>query len=150
MHNQSTNPNTEIFNTASPEETIALGKDFASKLTRGDCVSLRGDLGAGKTVLVRGIAAGAGLEDTKMVSSPTYVLVHEYPAPTTLYHLDLYRMGNASAELDDLGFDEMLADGIVLIEWANRAENALPPKRWDIQIEHISDHERKFTISKLG
>ena len=100
----------EVFDTDGVAGTEALGRQIAQRLGKGDCVALRGELGAGKTALVRGLAGGMGLADTRLVSSPTYVLVQEYPADVTVYHLDLYRMSSAALELGELGLEEMLDD----------------------------------------
>ena len=140
----------EVFTTSSPGGTAELGRTLAARLRAGDCVALTGDLGAGKTALVRGIACGLGLADDRMVSSPTYVLVQEYPAAVPVYHLDLYRMTSPEAEIGQLGLEEMLADGVVLIEWAERAEAALPRPRWRIGIEITSRRTRRFTLRRVG
>jgi tRNA threonylcarbamoyladenosine biosynthesis protein TsaE len=142
--------NTESFTTASAAGTVALGRRIAERLRAGDCVALIGPLGAGKTALVRGIAMGLGLGDRRMVSSPTYVLVQEYPARVPIYHVDLYRMASPLAELADLGIDEMLADGVVLIEWADRAGGALPTPRWEIEVEITSRRGRRFALRLIG
>jgi len=139
----------ETFTTSSPAATNELGKRLAGRLRVGDCVSLTGDLGAGKTALVRGIAAGLGLADPRMVSSPSYVLVQEYPAAVPVYHLDLYRMTSPEAELGELALEEMLADGVVLIEWAERAREALPRPRWEIGIAITSPRGRRFTVRRV-
>jgi tRNA threonylcarbamoyladenosine biosynthesis protein TsaE len=139
----------ETFTTSSPAATNELGKRLAARLRAGDCVAMTGGLGAGKTALVRGIAVGLGLADQRMVSSPTYVLVQEYPAAVTVYHLDLYRMTSPEAELGELALEEMLADGVVLIEWAERAKAALPRPRWEIGIAITSQRGRRFTLSRV-
>ncbi len=139
----------ETFTTSSPAATNELGKRLAARLQAGDCVALTGGLGAGKTALVRGIADGLGLADLRMVSSPTYVLVQEYPATVPVYHLDLYRMAAPEAELDELALEEMLADGVVLIEWAERAMAALPRPRWEIDITITSQRSRRFTVRRV-
>ena len=138
----------EIFETNSVAGTLSLGKKLASRLQRGDCVSLVGPLGAGKTVLVRGIAAGLGVTDKRLVSSPTFVLVQEYPARIPLFHLDLYRLCDAPAELADLGVDEMLQQGVVLIEWADKAPTALPRNRYQVEIQITGQKSRRFTLKK--
>jgi len=138
----------DVFETTSVEETLALGRRLAGRLGVGDCVALVGDLGAGKTVLVRGIAEGLGLADERLVSSPSYVLVQEYPASVPVYHLDLYRMHDVAGELAQLGLDEMLADGVVLIEWANRAGRALPRDHWQLHITITGRLNRHFTLSR--
>ena len=136
----------ERFETRSERGTIALGKRLAARLGVGHCVALIGSLGAGKTALVRGIAGGLGLADEKLVSSPTYVLVHEYPCRIPVFHLDLYRMVHADAELLDLGLDEMLETGVVLIEWADRTDHVLPDDHTEIRIEITSPTHREFTL----
>lgn len=136
----------EHFETRSERGTIALGRRLAQRLGVGHCVALVGSLGAGKTALVRGMAAGLGLADEKLVSSPTYVLVHEYPCRIPLFHLDLYRMVDADAELLDLGLDEMLETGVALIEWADRTEHVLPPGHTEIRIDITSRTHREFTL----
>ncbi|MBT3201848.1 MAG: tRNA (adenosine(37)-N6)-threonylcarbamoyltransferase complex ATPase subunit type 1 TsaE [Phycisphaerales bacterium] len=140
----------ETHQTNSPEETFDFGRDFAKRLTTGDCVALIGGLGAGKTALTRGLAAGLGLDDTRLVSSPTYVLVQEYIGTTPIFHLDLYRMTDPHAELADLGLEEMLEEGVTLIEWADRATDALPRKRWEITIEITAESSRTFHVTHLG
>ena len=137
---------TEVFQTKSPAGTRALGRRLARRLAAGDCVSLTGELGAGKTVLVRGIASGLGLADERLVSSPTFVLVREYAARVPVYHVDLYRLARPQLELGDLGLEEMLADGVVLIEWGDRAAGALPKPHWRIDIEITGRTHRKFTL----
>lgn len=139
----------ETFTTRSPEETVELGKQLANRLGPGDVVTLDGLLGAGKTVLTRGIALGLGLTDDRLVSSPTYVLVHEYPAPVPVYHLDLYRMDSPADELDELGLDEMLETGVAVIEWASRAAEHLPRPRWTVEIEHVDSETRRFSLSRV-
>ena len=140
----------ETRETNSPDETLAFGRDLARRLGAGDCVAMAGNLGAGKTVLVRGIAEGLGLDDTRLVSSPTYVLVQEYMASVPIFHLDLYRMSDPQAELADLGLEEMLEEGVALIEWADRATTALPRNRWEIAIEITAESSRRFTITRIG
>ncbi|MCK4602175.1 MAG: tRNA (adenosine(37)-N6)-threonylcarbamoyltransferase complex ATPase subunit type 1 TsaE [Phycisphaerae bacterium] len=136
----------EVFETRSAAGTISLGRRLARRLKRGDCVAMQGQLGSGKTVLVRGIAEGLGVAEKRLVSSPTFVLVHEYAASVPVYHVDLYRLTAPAAELADLGLDEMLADGVVLIEWANRAAGALPQPHWRVDIDITGRRTRRFTI----
>jgi tRNA threonylcarbamoyladenosine biosynthesis protein TsaE len=140
----------EVIETTSLEETYAFGRRFAQRLKVGDCVALIGDLGAGKTALARGIAMGLGLADQRMVSSPTFVLVQEYPTQPKLFHIDLYRLRQPAIELADLGLDEMLAEGVILIEWADRAEDALPKNRWEVQIKSIGAKSRAFGVQQMG
>jgi tRNA threonylcarbamoyl adenosine modification protein YjeE len=138
----------EVIETTSLEETYAFGRRFAQRLKVGDCVALVGDLGAGKTALARGIAMGLGLADQRMVSSPTFVLVQEYPTQPKLFHIDLYRLRQPQIELADLGLDEMLEDGIVLIEWADRAEDTLPKGHWVIEIQAVGLSDRIVSIGR--
>ena len=139
----------EVHETANVRDTLALGRTLAERLGPGDCVALTGPLGAGKTALVRGIAGGLGA-DERLVSSPTFVLAQEYPADVPVYHLDLYRLTRPAAELAELGLDEMLADGVVLIEWADRAGGALPRPRWEIDIEIAGRRRRRFTLGHVA
>ncbi|MFA6133348.1 MAG: tRNA (adenosine(37)-N6)-threonylcarbamoyltransferase complex ATPase subunit type 1 TsaE [Phycisphaerae bacterium] len=139
----------EEFRTNSPQATQELGRTLAGRFARGDCIALVGQLGAGKTVLVRGIAAGLGLADEHLVSSPTFVLVQEYPATVPLYHIDLYRLGDAAAELGGLGIDEMLTEGVVLIEWADRAGSRLPRPHWRIEIAIAGRRSRRLTVGRI-
>ncbi len=139
----------ETFETDSVEGTVELGKALAQRLEVGDCVALIGPLGAGKTVLIRGIALGLGLPDERLVSSPTFVLVREYPGRVPIYHADLYRLAFPEAELGELGVDEMLTDGVILIEWADRARAALPRPRWEIEISSIGPEARRFSVDRV-
>lgn len=139
---------TEVFESRSVEATLSLGRRLAEQLAAGDCIALRGQLGAGKTVLVRGIVEGLGISDSRVVSSPTFVLVHEYPCRVPVYHLDLYRLTAPDAELAELGLSEMLEDGVVLIEWADKADKALPHRLWRIDIEITGLHARRFRIKR--
>ncbi|MFP4104888.1 MAG: tRNA (adenosine(37)-N6)-threonylcarbamoyltransferase complex ATPase subunit type 1 TsaE [Phycisphaerae bacterium] len=139
----------EVFNSNSVERTYEIGREIAGKLDLGDCVALVGDLGAGKTTITKGLAEGLGLDDSRMVSSPTFVLVQEYPGKVPLYHIDLYRLTAPAEELLDLGFDEMLETGVVLIEWADRAESALPRPYWELRIEISGEHSRRFLLRQV-
>jgi len=109
---------TREFTTTSPQETIALGKELAASLAPPKLVLLRGDLGAGKTTLVKGIAEGFEAASQNDVTSPTFTLIHEYRGPSaTLYHIDLYRV-DTQRELETLGLDDLMDDrSLLLIEW---------------------------------
>ena len=139
----------ETVETRGVAETERLGARLAERLGRGDLVALIGELGAGKTALVRGLAAGVGA-DADLVSSPTYVLVQQYPGPTPLFHVDVYRLSEPAAELGELGIEEMLADGIVAIEWADRAGEALPRPYWRVEIEPTGESTRRFRVARVG
>lgn len=139
----------QIVITHSEEETEAEGFRLAQTLSAGDTVLLRGNLGAGKTVFSRGFARGLGI--TEPVSSPTYTIVQEYELPQSgrLYHLDLYRITDVNAALA-FGVDEFLDDprGIALVEWPDRINGILPEQAVCIEIEHLSDTERRITICR--
>ncbi|MFB3894119.1 MAG: tRNA (adenosine(37)-N6)-threonylcarbamoyltransferase complex ATPase subunit type 1 TsaE [Phycisphaerae bacterium] len=139
----------KTFETKSASGTVALGRRLAGRLKAGDCVALVGELGAGKTALVRGIALGMGLKHERLVSSPTFVLVQEYPCATPVYHVDLYRLRDAVHELAQLGLAEMLSRGVVLIEWADRAGRALPRPRWEVAISHTGRNSRRFDVRRV-
>jgi len=127
--------------TIDESQTHALGVVLGQSLCAGDVVELIGELGAGKTRLVRGIAQGAG-HDPDVVSSPTYVLFNEYRSPNTktILHIDAYRVASPD-ELDEAGYDHASKDAIVLIEWADRLTGALETGALRIEIEHTPDGE---------
>ena len=134
---------------ASQAHTISLGRLIGKLLTGGHVLALIGDLGAGKTTLVRGIAAGMGA-DPHGVSSPTFVLAHEYQGRLPLYHLDLYRLGGA-AEAEEIGFSEFFTEGSsVVIEWADRVTAMLPQDRLEIRLVHGQPSARRASLVALG
>jgi tRNA threonylcarbamoyladenosine biosynthesis protein TsaE len=130
--------------TTGEEETIAAGEALARTLAAGDVVLLHGQLGAGKTAFVRGIARGLGANADE-VSSPTFTLIQEYSGGRcTLFHVDLYRL--ESAEVDDLGLEELTAgDGVVAIEWADRWQRP-PDTAIDVTIQDNGDESRRIRI----
>ena len=138
-----------IVESASYEETIAVGKQIASRLNPGDIVALEGGLGAGKTALTAGIAAFFGF--TEGIASPTFTIINPYETPTlTLYHVDVYRLERAE-ELLDIGLDDMLYDGggITVIEWADKIKEFLPEDVIRIFIsrdDKKGENYRKLTI----
>ncbi len=113
----------ETFVTQSEQETFALAEKLARTLQPGTCVLLHGDLGAGKTAFVRGLASGLGI-DPGEVSSPTFVLVQHYRGRVPLTHVDLYRLDDAAA-VDDLGLEELAAGGVMAVEWAERLPRSI-------------------------
>ncbi len=126
-------------------ETIDLGAAFARVLRGGDVVALRGDLGAGKTRFVRGLAAGLGI-DPAGVSSPTFILVHEHPPGArglALVHVDAYRLAGPD-DLDTLDWDRLVASGdhVLVIEWAERLGDAIPAERFEVEIRHDGEQRR--------
>jgi tRNA threonylcarbamoyladenosine biosynthesis protein TsaE len=128
--------------TASPAETEALGAALAAALAPGDVVALYGDLGAGKTHLAKGVAAGLGL-DPDDVTSPTFTIAQEHDG---LLHVDLYRV-ELPEHLARLGLDEWLsADAVVLVEWPERAEAWLPPDSVRLRLTHLGGDRRRIEL----
>jgi tRNA threonylcarbamoyladenosine biosynthesis protein TsaE len=128
--------------TNNPAETEAAGENFGRGLRQGDLLLLNGDLGAGKTTFVRGVARGAG--STAHVSSPTFQLVRVYPGRVQLAHVDLYRV-EASTELGELGLEELLDQGAVIVEWGNRMEAQDAAL---ISIEHLGGDRRRLRLER--
>jgi tRNA threonylcarbamoyladenosine biosynthesis protein TsaE len=133
--------------TNSPEETIAFGRTLTELLAPPKLVLLRGELGAGKTTLVKGIAAGFQAAKEEDVTSPTFTLVHEYRGPrANLYHIDLYRI-DTPRELETLGLDDLSADdSILLIEWGEKFPRLARERDVEIVLERLGEHARKITI----
>lgn len=132
------------------DETIAIGSKLAKTLTKGDVVALMGELGSGKTVLTKGIAAGLGVKDVRYVNSPTFVIIKEYRGKLPLYHFDLYRLDHAGL-LDSLNCDEYFyGNGVCVIEWAERILHLLPKKRVEVRLSVVSDTERRIAIKNVG
>jgi len=130
--------------THSGTETEALGEELAGRLGAGDLVLLAGELGSGKTTFVRGLARGLGAQAT--VQSPTFTLVRVYPGRVQLAHVDLYRL-EQSAELRDLGLDELLEEGVVAVEWGDRLQASLDGGRViRIGFRHRVENERVITL----
>jgi tRNA threonylcarbamoyladenosine biosynthesis protein TsaE len=139
---------TREYNTNSAEETIALGRKLAPELAPPKLVLLRGDLGAGKTTMVKGIAEAFNAASQDDVTSPTFTLMHEYRGPeVSVYHVDLYRI-ETSRELDTLGLDELITDerNVVLIEWGEKFPKLVKERDVEIAIERTGPDNRKFTI----
>ena len=138
---------TRVFTTTSPQETIALGKELAASLAPPKLVLLRGDLGAGKTTLVKGIAEGFQAASQDDVTSPTFTLIHEYRGPSaTLYHIDLYRV-DTQRELETLGLDDLMDDrSVLLIEWGDKFERFERERDVEIALERISENERLIKL----
>lgn len=135
-----------MIETADEQATEQAGETLARTLKRGDVVLLYGELGAGKTAFVRGMARGLGA-NTEDVSSPTFTIIQEYAAPAaTLFHVDLYRL--EPAEIEDLGLDDMLdAGGIVAIEWAGRWPGR-PRQAIDVRIEPSGEGRRRIVVTR--
>ena len=135
---------TARYQTQSEDETQQVGRQLAAQLRAGDVLLLSGDLGAGKTTFVRGVAEGLGIEPDQ-VSSPTFTLVHEYAGGRLrLFHADLYRLERAATE--DVGLEEMgVADGVLAIEWPERLTHSLPGAT-RVDIELVDEVRRRITI----
>jgi tRNA threonylcarbamoyladenosine biosynthesis protein TsaE len=131
--------------THSEEETQAIARGLAAELAAGDVVLLSGDLGAGKTAFVRGLAEGLGI-DPDDVSSPTFALIHEYKGnPMTLYHADLYRL--TTAEAGEIGLEEMGGGGVLAIEWPDRLAHDMP-NAITIDMELAGETTRRIIVGR--
>jgi tRNA threonylcarbamoyladenosine biosynthesis protein TsaE len=129
----------------SPQATAELGERLASVARPGDVVCLWGELGAGKTVLAKGFGRGLGVAGT--ISSPTFILMAEYEGGLPLFHVDLYRLADASEALLGGLLDERQADGVTLVEWPDRLGAALPSDRLDIRIAGAGDEARSIELA---
>ena len=126
------------------EQTFEAGKTLAKKLSPGDVIAFHGDLGAGKTVFVRGLAEGLGLD--ARVTSPTFTIVNEYEGDIPLFHFDMYRL-SGSDELFEIGWEDYLSrGGICAVEWSEITEDAFPENTINIYIKKIDDNSREITI----
>jgi tRNA threonylcarbamoyladenosine biosynthesis protein TsaE len=139
---------TQEFITRSAEETIALGRSLAAILVPPKLVVLRGDLGAGKTTLVKGIAEAFQAASAEEVTSPTFTLVHEYHGPqVSLYHVDLYRV-DTSRQLETLGLDDLIADNsVLLIEWGEKFPHLRHDQDVEIALERLGEDGRKIQLT---
>jgi tRNA threonylcarbamoyladenosine biosynthesis protein TsaE len=137
------------FLSRSPEQTRRIGMRLGGLLQSGDLICLQGDLGAGKTTLVQGVAQGWGSLDA--VSSPTFILVNEYRRPDGghLFHMDAYRLesGPEAAELD---LDSMMVDGALIVEWPERVDSILPGHRLRIHLEYVAEEQRQMRFEAHG
>ena len=137
------------FFSRSPEQTRRLGMCLGALLQQGDLICLQGDLGAGKTTLVQGVAQGWGALDP--VSSPTFVLVNAYRRPDSkqLFHFDAYRV-DSLGEAEELDIDTLLSQGPLLVEWPERVEPVLPAERLWAWLEYESEEHRAMRFSACG
>jgi tRNA threonylcarbamoyladenosine biosynthesis protein TsaE len=135
------------FTTHSPEETIALGRELAALFAPPKVVILRGELGAGKTTLVKGIAEGFHAASQEGVTSPTFTLIHEYRGPeVNVYHIDLYRV-DTPRQLETLGLDDLIAENsIFLIEWGEKFERFARERDVEIVLERGGESERRVRV----
>ena len=130
---------------ASENETLELAKRLAESFQGQEVVFLTGELGAGKTVFAKGVASGLGLEDVNQVCSPSFTLVNIYQAKYPIYHIDLYRL-RKNSEIGDLGWEDYLDRGVIIVEWAEKLKMELDAIR--ISIEVLNDETRKITIKQ--
>ena len=136
--------NSQTFYSSSEQETEALGERFSRNLPGGTVVAMYGDLGAGKTAFVRGMARGMGL--SCRVSSPTFTIVNEYLGPRELIHFDMYRLSGAD-ELFEIGWEDYLSRGAVCaVEWSEKVREAFYGDEIRVTIEKLGDTQRKITI----
>jgi tRNA threonylcarbamoyladenosine biosynthesis protein TsaE len=144
------------FESASAAETIRIGHELAARLEPPKLLILRGNLGAGKTTLVKGIAEALGAADPNEVTSPTFTLIHEYEGtrmvdgrevPVYLYHLDLYRLEN-ERQVEQLGIDDLLEDdSILLVEWGEKFPSVARRANGEIRMESTGGDCRKITLT---
>ncbi|MBA4380911.1 MAG: tRNA (adenosine(37)-N6)-threonylcarbamoyltransferase complex ATPase subunit type 1 TsaE [Anaerolinea sp.] len=141
--------NTLEFFSRSPEQTRRVGMRLGGLLQVGDVICLQGELSAGKTTLVQGLAQGWGSLDA--VSSPTFVLVNVYRRPDTaqLFHLDAYRLESAP-EAEELDIDNLLAQGPLVVEWPERVEPVLPGERLWVKLEYVAEEHREMRFTTRG
>jgi tRNA threonylcarbamoyladenosine biosynthesis protein TsaE len=140
---------TRDFTSHSAGETVELGRQLATLLQDSHVVLLRGDLGAGKTTLVKGIAEGFGAAEADDVTSPTFTLIHEYHGPEKdVFHIDLYRL-EKPGELDSLGLDDLMHEprNLLLIEWGEKFPRILQQKDTEIVIRRVEHDERKVRLT---
>lgn len=137
------------YTTHSVEETLALAKRLGASLEGGRTVALIGELGAGKTTFVRGLAQGLGVDDPAAVKSPSYTLVISYPGRVPLYHIDAYFM-HTDEDLELCGVEDALETGhVVVIEWADRIQPLLPERIISVRLEAAGLDERMIRIDSL-
>jgi tRNA threonylcarbamoyladenosine biosynthesis protein TsaE len=137
--------------TKSPAATQALGRRLGSVLEAGSVIGLTGELGAGKTLLTRGLCEGLGVP-LRQVNSPTFVLVNEYRGRLPVFHLDVYRLAGP-ADVIDLGITDYFnraEEGVMIVEWAEKLPGVLPAERLDVRIERLSAKKRRFSFTADG
>ncbi|MDD5712367.1 MAG: tRNA (adenosine(37)-N6)-threonylcarbamoyltransferase complex ATPase subunit type 1 TsaE [Smithellaceae bacterium] len=131
----------------SPLQTEKFGEILGKHLGRGDVVALVGEMGAGKTCMTAGIARGLGVDAAYPITSPTFTLINEYPGRRRLIHMDTYRLATG-ADLDDTGFEEYLQrDGVLVIEWAEKVKDDLPPEAIWIELRIIDENTREIVVT---
>jgi len=136
-----------VLTSSGARETRLVGRRLGQVLSVGDVVALSGDLGAGKTCFVQGLAEGMGIEG--VVTSPTFILMREHSGTPALCHADAYRL-ESPWELEDLGLEDILARCVLAIEWAERVADALPEERVEVALTDDGDDRRRITLSASG
>lgn len=136
-----------VLESHSPDQTRALGERLGRSLAVGDVLLLSGELGAGKTLFVQGLARGLGFEGP--VSSKSFVIMGEYAGRQKLYHADLYRLDDP-AQVQDLALDEMTSDGVLAVEWPERAGDVLPDEGLHVRFEVTSEETRRLHVEPRG
>lgn len=144
MKNSYRQPEMKEFITQSEGETFRVAHELAAKFKGDEVVLLFGELGAGKTVFAKGIASGLGLKDHHHVCSPSFTLVNIYEAKFSIYHVDLYRLGK-TAEIQDLGWEDYIGQGVVVVEWAEKL--SFPLDAVQVHFEVLNENRRKLTIT---
>jgi len=140
----------QTITTRSGRQTSELGEKLGRLISQGITISLTGDLGAGKTTFVQGLAKGLGVPDSFYVTSPSYTIINEYPGRVDLCHMDLYRLGSRE-ELEYIGFDEIISqDKVIIIEWPGIIEQGLMSFNLDITIKVDEDFNRKISFITSG
>jgi tRNA threonylcarbamoyladenosine biosynthesis protein TsaE len=137
-----------VLRSGSPEATEAIGAALGAELAPGAVVALDGELGAGKTCLVRGIARGLGVAEP--VSSPSFTLMHEYAGRVAVHHFDAWMTAREAAFLEGGGADALGGEGVALVEWAEHVADYLPAWRLAIRLEHRGPAERRLVLRVLG
>lgn len=138
------------FKSAAVDETTRFGERLGMLLSSGDVLALIGELGAGKTTLVKGIVRGLGVKDMRAVKSPTFALVHKYEGRIPIYHFDAYRLEDVY-EMLDIGSDEMIyGNGVAIVEWADKVSGCLPEEYLKITLHAVSENERNIEICGYG
>lgn len=139
-----------VFQTKSSAETIRIGKSIGSRLLPGDVVALVGELGAGKTQFIKGLAAGVGIGNPTYISSPSFTLINEYPGKIPFYHIDLFRL-EREKEAEELGLEDYFqGGGITAIEWADKIPSLLPKEMLFIHIAYVGKNIRSIEINGKG
>jgi tRNA threonylcarbamoyladenosine biosynthesis protein TsaE len=139
-----------VIQSKSASETVRLGRNIGSHLLPGDVIALVGELGAGKTQLIKGLAAGVGIRNPTYISSPSFTLINEYPGGVTFYHIDLFRLGKEN-EAEELGLEDYIqSKGITAIEWADKIPSLLPKELLLIRIAYTGRNTRSLEILGKG